>query len=202
MSDFLGRLTEGEKDQFRLSVTTLLTESFLVRSFERHERLYRFTIRNFLLVEEYFALAGWGLKKDETAGVVALTGPSAARINLNLEETLSLLIFRLLYEEKSREVTLHGERTVLQQDFVERYRAMTERTLTKTSLVAVLRRFAVLRLIRTLGEEGDPETQIVLYPSIPFALDALSIDEMHDRIELFRRPAEHGEEDIQVEAED
>ena len=197
MSDFLGRLTEGEREQFRMSVTALLTESFLVRSFDRHEKMYRFTVRNFPLIEDYFSLAGWGVRKDETAGVVALEGPPSARINLNLEETLSLLVFRLLYEEKSREVTLHGERTVLQQDFVERYRAMTERTLTKTSLLSILRRFQSLRLIRTLGEEADPETQILLYASIPFALDAVSVDEMHDRIELFRKSADPDGEDAE-----
>lgn len=194
MNELLRGLTEGEKDKFRKSVTALLTETFLLRSYERHEKLYRFAVQNYSLLEDYFSLAGWTVKKDETAGVVALKGPPAARISLNLEETLSLLIFRLLYEEKSREMTLHGGRTVLQQDFVERYRAMTERSLTKTSLLTVLRRLQALRLIRTLGDEADPETQILLFPSIPVALDGVSIDEMHERIELFQRES-GGEED-------
>lgn len=193
MNDFLGGMTEGDREKFRKSVTVLLTESFLIRSFEKHEKLYRFSVQNFKLVEDYFSLAGWGLKKDETAGVVALDGPPAARVNLNLEKTLALLIFRLLYEEKSREMTLHGERTVLQQDFVERYRAMTERVLTKTSLLSILRRFQSLRLVRTLGDEGDPETQIILYPSIPFALDGVSIDEMYERIEQFKKNSDEDE---------
>ena len=193
MNDFLGGMTEGDREKFRKSVTVLLTESFLIRSFEKHEKLYRFSVQNFKLVEDYFSLAGWGLKKDETAGVVALDGPPAARVNLNLEKTLALLIFRLLYEEKSREMTLHGERTVLQQDFVERYRAMTERVLTKTSLLSILRRFQSLRLVRTLGDEGDPETQIILYPSIPFALGGVSIDEMYERIEQFKKNSDEDE---------
>ena len=193
MNDFLGGMTEGDREKFRKSVTVLLTESFLIRSFEKHEKLYRFSVQNFKLVEDYFSLAGWGLKKDETAGVVALDGPPAARVNLNLEKTLALLIFRLLYEEKSREMTLHGERTVLQQDFVERYRAMTERVLTNTSRLSILRRFQSLRLVRTLGDEGDPETQIILYPSIPFALDGVSIDEMYERIEQFKKNSDEDE---------
>lgn len=195
MNERIERMTEGEREKFRRSANALLTESFLLRSHERHEKLYRYTVQNFSLFEEYFSLAGWTVKKDESAGVVALEGPPSARVNLNLEETLSLLIFRLLYEEKSREMTLHGGRTVLQQDFVERYRAMTERPLTKTSLAALLRRLQALRLIRVLGDEADPETQIVLYPSIPFALDGVSIDEMHERIELFRKDS--GEEEAE-----
>lgn len=187
MNDFLVGMTEGDREKFRKSVTVLLTESFLIRSFDKHEKLYRFTVQNFKRVEDYLSFAGWGLKKDETAGIIAVDGPPSARVNLNLEETLALLIFRLLYEEKSREMTLHEERTVLQQDFVERYRAMTERVLTKTSLLSVLRRFQSLRLVRTLGDEGDPETQIILHPSIPFALEGVSVDEMYERIEQFKK---------------
>lgn len=195
MNEILGGMTESDRDQFRKTATLLLTESFLIRSFDRHEKSYRFCLKNFKILEEYFSLAGWGLKKDENAGVIAIDGPPAARVNLNLEETLSLLIFRLLYEEKSREMTLHGERTVLQQDFVERYRAMTDRNFTKTSLISVLRRLQALRLVRALGDEGDPETQIILFPSLPVALDGVSVDEMHERIEMFRKSdgAEDGE---------
>lgn len=191
MNDFLDGMTEGDREKFRTSVTILLTESFLIRSFDKHEKLYRFTVQNWRRVEDYFTLAGWGLKKDETSGVIAVDGPPAARVNLNLEETLALLIFRLMYEEKSREITLHGERTVVQQDFVARYRAMTERGLTKTSLLSILRRFQALRLVRTLGEEGDPETQIILYPSIPFALDGVSLDEMYARIDRFKKSVDN-----------
>jgi hypothetical protein len=193
MNEILGGMTESDRDQFRKTATLLLTESFLIRAFEKHEKSYRFCLKNFKILEEYFSLAGWALKKDENTGVIAIEGPPAARVNLNLEETLSLLIFRLLYEEKSREMTLHGERTVLQQDFVERYRAMTDRNFTKTSLISVLRRLQALRLVRALGDEGDPETQIILFPSLPVALDGVSIDEMHERIELFRKSDVDGE---------
>lgn len=191
-------MTEGEKEKFQRCATILLTESFLIRSLEQHAKPYRYGIQNFNHLEEYFAMAGWKLKKDEILGIIALEGPPAARVSLNLEETLSLLIIRLFYEEKAREVTLHDERTILQQDFVERYRAMTERPLHKTSLTFILRKLQSMRLIRVLGDESDPETTIVLYPSIPFALEAISIDEVHQRIELFnKKTGEEPEEEDQ-----
>jgi hypothetical protein len=194
-------ITEGEKEKFQRCATILLTETFLIRSLEQHAKSYRYGIQNFNRLEEYFTMAGWRLKKDETLGIIALEGPAAARVSLNLEETLSLLIIRLFYEEKSREVTLHGERTILQQDFVERYRAMTERPLNKTSLTFIFRKLQSMRLIRVLGDESDPETAIILYPSIPFALEAVSIDEVHQRIELFNKNT-GGETEEETEEED
>ena len=183
----LDRLVEWERERFQKAANALLTDGFLVRSAPQHEKLYKFAVQNYELIESYFELAGWRVKKDESLGVIGAEGPPSARTNLNLEETLALLILRLLYEEKSSEVTLHGERTILQQDFVEKYRVMTERPLKKTPLSILLRRFQALRLIRMFGEESDPETRILLYPSIVFALDGMAIDEMHTRIETFRK---------------
>ncbi|MFP4563227.1 MAG: DUF4194 domain-containing protein [Spirochaetia bacterium] len=184
------RLTEGEREQFRKCITLLCGECFLIRSFPPHEKAYRFALRNYDLLEVYFDIAGWKLKRDENLGVITWEGLPSGRINFNLEETLGLLILRLLYEEKSREITLHGERTVLQQEFVEKYRVMTERPLKKTALILLLRRFQALRLIKVLGDEGDPEAKIILYPSIPFALDGMAIEEMHERIASFRKEEE------------
>lgn len=183
-------LTDSESEQFQRCVALICGECFLVRNHPPHERSYRFALRNYDLLEAYFSAAGWRLKKDETLGVITWEGQPALRINFNLEETLTLLVLRLMYEEKAREVTLHGERTVLQQELVEKYRVMTERGLKKTALTVLLRRFQALKLIKVIGDEGDPETKIVLYPSIPFALDAMAIDDMHERIESFRREEE------------
>ncbi len=190
----IARLSEPDLDKFRRCVQTLLTEAFIVRSYRRHEPLYKFAVANFTLLETYFAFAGYRLLKDETLGVIAWEGSAAARFDLNLEETLALLILRLLYEEKGREVTLHGERTVLQQEFVEKYRVMTERTLKKTPLIVLLRRFQSLRLIEVLGDESDPETRIILYPSIAFALTGYAIDTVHEKIQSFKKGGE--EEDV------
>jgi len=46
----------------------------------------------------------------------------------------------------------------------------------------MLRRFKVLRLIRVVGVESDPEATIILYPSIPFALDGMAVEEAAARI--------------------
>ena len=176
-------LSDPEKDRLRIALNTLFTESFLIRGFEPHVASYRFVTANFELVEGYLAVAGWGLKRDELLGVVAFQGPPSARLSLSKDESLLLLILRLLFEEKAGEITLHGERTVRQQDIVEKYRAVAEATWKKTRYLSMLSRFQVLRLIRILGDEADPEATVVLYPSIPFALDGMAVDEIAARIQ-------------------
>lgn len=190
--DELDRLTDAEKERLRISLNTLFTESFLVRAIEHHAASYRFVTSNFELVEKYLAVAGWGLKRDETLGVIAFQGPPSARHTLSRDESVLLLILRLLFEEKSAEISLHGGRTVRQREILEKYRVLADASWKKTRFIAMLRRFQVLRLIRVIGEESDPESTVILYPSIPFALDGMAVDEAAARIrEAGRNPEEN-----------
>ena len=59
---------------------------------------------------------------------------------------------------------------------------LADATWKKTRYLAMVRRFQVLRLIRIVGSESDPEATIVLYPSIPFALDGMAVDEAEARL--------------------
>ena len=176
------RLSDTEQERLRIALNLLLTESFLVRGIEHHAASYRFVTSNFELVEEYLAVAGWGLRRDETLGVVAFQGPPSARLGLSKDESLLLLVLRLLFEEKAGEIALHGERTVRQQDILEKFRVLADSTWKKTRYLSMLRRFQVLRLIRVVGAESDPEATVILYPSIPFALNGMAIDEAASRV--------------------
>ncbi len=194
----LARLSSDDRELLRESLATLFSGSFIVRAVEQHAKLYRFVTANFEAVEDYLAVAGWGLRKDETLGVVGFTGPAAARMQLGIDDSSLLLVLRLLYEERAAAVTLHGERTALQHEVLDRVRTLSGRSVTKTRFVAALRRFQTLRLIRILGEEVDPETVIVLYPSIAFALESTALDEMVERLQSYRPEADSrsgGDED-------
>lgn len=190
---FTGQFDDREREMFSRCVNAFLTGTFIVRAIESDAGMYRFVNANFDAFEEYFSVAGWSIRRDENLGVITWIGPPAARHSLNLEETLSLLVLRVLYEERRSEIALHGERTVRQLDFRDRYRVMTERTLSKTRLSEILRRFQAMKLIRVMGDESDPDTLIVLYPSISFALDGVSVDEAYERVTAIIKPEENGD---------
>jgi hypothetical protein len=179
---YLTRLPDAEREQFRIAMNLLFTEGFLVRSIEQHERPYRFVLANLDLCESYLAYAGWSLRRDESLGVIAFTGPASARLRLRKNESIVALIARLLYEEKAGEIELHGERTVRRHEIQDRYRALTRSTIKKTPFLAILRRLQSLRLLRLVGDEADPDATVVLYPSLAFALDAETVQALEERV--------------------
>ncbi len=181
------KFNDGERELFQKSVNTLFTGSFIVRGIEHENRLYRFTIENFTLFESYFACAGWSLRKDENLGIISWQGAPGARLNLNLDETLSLLVFRLLYEERRNDINLHEYPSVHLQDFQEMYKIVTERLLKKTRLKEIIRRFQALKLIKNTSEDAHSESLIILYPTLAFALDGQSIDNIYSRIESLKK---------------
>lgn len=178
----LPELSGDEREQFRVAVNLLLTEGFLVRSIDRHERSYRFVTGHLDLVESYLEWAGRTIRYDASLGVIACIGPAASRVSLRKDESIVALVLRLLYEEKAAEIELHGERTVRRHEIQDRYQSLTRNTIKKTPFLTMLRRFQSLRLIRLLGDDSDPEAPVVLYPSLAFALDGGTIEDLETRL--------------------
>jgi hypothetical protein len=172
------RLNAGDRDVFAKVVRVLLSEVFLLRSVDSEEQLYSFALRNFAALEEWFAFVGLNLLKDEGLGIVTYRGEAGRRTNLNLDETLGLLVLLVVYNEKRNELSLRSEVTVQQVEFQDRFRVLTERPVSKTRFVNMLRRLQSLKFIRILGEADDPGSLLVLYPSIPYVLEGRGIEEL------------------------
>ena len=171
-------LSSADREIFARVVRVLLRDVFLLRIVENEEQLYGFALRNFAALEEWFAFVGLSVLKDEGLGVITFRGESGGRSNLNLDETLGLLVLLVLYNEKRNELSLRSEVTVQQVEFQDRYRVLTERTISKTRFVLMLRRLQSLKFLRVHGEAEDPGALLVLYPSIPFVLDGRDIEKL------------------------
>lgn len=203
------KLDDAERDLFQKSVNVLLAGSFIVRGIESDNRLYRFVISNFILFESFFACAGWSLRKDENLGIISWQGAPGARLNLTLDETLALLVFRILYEERRNDINLHEHVTAHLRDFQEKYSIVTERMLKKTRLREIIRRFQALKLIKNNGDEVQQDSLIIMYPTIAFALDGQCIDDIYGRIDSLKKTdasenagdesAQRGEDDAAVD---
>jgi hypothetical protein len=195
------KLSDTDRELFRIALNTLLTESFLLRSLDSHARTYKFAAGNTEILDAYLELAGWGVRKDENLGVIAFDGPASARLQLKKDESILLLVLRIVYEEKSGELTLHGQRTIRQQEIQDRLKTVADLSYRKTRFLALLRRFQALRLIQVHGAEEDPETTVILLPSIPFVLDGVSVEEVAARIEAYRSPTEDDDSDDEEASE-
>jgi len=180
--DALYIMTEYEQQLFQKSMQTLLNATFIIRQLDKDRELYRFVMANYHLCENYLSAMGWGLRKDEHLGIIACEGAASRNVSLNLEETLSTLILRLIYEDKRHEVSLAAEQIVRQYEFHEKYRALTERVFTKTRMRDVLHRLKMLKLIDYAGDELDPDLLIILYPSIAFIVDSDTINGAYEKL--------------------
>jgi len=101
------KLSDNDRESFRIALNLLLTESFLIRSLDAHSRAYRFAAANIEILDAYLELAGWSLRTDEHLGVISFEGPASARLQLKKDESIFLLTLRLLYEEKAGELVIH-----------------------------------------------------------------------------------------------
>lgn len=173
---------EAERDLFRQAVHRLFSTSFILRGIKEDEDVYSFVVRNRDAVEAYCECAGWVLRVDETLGVVSWKGPSPARLLLSKDDTILLVIARLLYEEKRNELSLLDFPVTTVGDIMEKYRALTGDQMKKTRLADVLRRLTRLKLIRPLKGDLVGETQVVLYPSLAMALDSTAVQELYEKI--------------------
>ncbi|HOE94123.1 MAG TPA: DUF4194 domain-containing protein [Candidatus Cryptobacteroides sp.] len=188
-------LTDGERDVFSRATQTLLAHSFIVRGAEKDDSLWNFSIRNIRLLELWFSFAGITIKRDETLGVIAIRPLPVMRIRLTKEATVALLVLRLLFEEKRRELSLARFPSVNVFDFVQRFSAVTNQELKKTRLVEVLRFFSRWRLISIEGEFANPDSIMILYPSISMSLDQEGVEEILGALENEGRNPEQEDQD-------
>ena len=195
----IGDLTDGETDLFRLAAQTLMSRSFIVRGTEKADVLWDFSIRNIRLLEAWFACAGIQLKRDEMLGVIALRPGASMRARLGKEETCALLVARLSFEEKRVELSLSRFPSIRILDFVQRYRTVIGIDLKKTRLAEILRSFSRWRLIGIEGDPTDPESAIVLYPSLALTLDQAAVDEVLQAVTSAAPETDPSEEDEDVE---
>jgi hypothetical protein len=191
-------LTDSEGDLFRQASQTLLARSFIIRGAEKNDELWDFAIRNIHLLEAWFSLGGMSLKRYENLGVISLRPTASLRARLGKEETCALLVLRLLFEEKQKELHLARFPSIRLFDFDERYRAVIGNGLKKTRRQEILRALGRWRLIDVQGDGHDPETPMILYPSIALTLDQQAIDEILAGV---RDPDSDPEIDPESEAE-
>lgn len=194
-------LAPREQEDFTRIVNKLLACTFITRRSEDDRRDYYFIERHEALFRDYLKLAGWTLGADKAQGVFHVVNEFAYnRLRLRLEESIILLIIRLCYEEKRREITLTENIMLRTREIQEKYAALQIRTrpIDKKSLretVALLKRHNILRVLD--GDPTKPECRLEILPTILFAVRVEHIQQVHDKLATYRttdggEPAEDG----------
>jgi len=196
----LEQLNQRERDDFARIVNRLLASTFLTKQQEASRRDYYFVERNEALIAGYLKVIGWELIVDRSYGIVQASGLQAGnRLQLRLIDSVLLLLLRLIYEERRKQLTLTAEVVCQVQDLHDkaaqlrvRERAVIEKKVLKEA-IALFRRYS---LVEQLDDDvTDPRCRLLLLPTLLFAVKLDGIQELHDRLVAYAEGGESAEVD-------
>lgn len=187
------KLSSSEKEEYSRILNLLLSKTFILRDkFDDRERKtrismeYRFIERYFEVFREYFKAGGWELAKDNNYGVISLYnlyGTNRAR--LDKITTLFLYTLRLIYEEEREKLSLKRDVLTSVGDAIKKMinlglmnKKPSDRDI--VSSFSILKNFNIIDKVE--GRFENPETQIIIYPSILFIVTNDKISSIYELI--------------------
>ena len=181
--EFTNVLGNVSKEKFRSAANKLLGECFLLKKHKDTTSDYNFILNNKEVFIWYFDILGYELIIDEQNGVIGLNNPAGTgRIHLKKIESILLLILRLLYIEKRKQLSQIDEVIIIADEIYDKYNMLKMNAkLDKTTMRNVLGMFQRYHLICKLDADmSNPDTRIMIYPSVLFAVTSTSLDEMYN----------------------
>ena len=171
------------REKFRSAANKLLGECFLLKKHKDTVSDYNYVINNREAFTEYFDVLGYEVIIDEQNGVIGLDNPAGTdRIRLKKIESILLLILRLLYIEKRRQLSQIEDVIIISDEIYDKYNMLKMNSrLDKTTVRNTLGAFQRYHLINKLDSDAsNPDTRIMIYPSILFAVTVSSLDELYN----------------------
>ena len=202
-------LNTMEKEMFRKVVNQLLGKTFVVNHIYNADKNttvmnpeYRFIERNIELFRKYLELGGWKLERNDNYEVIYITSNYGYnKIRLDKFTTVILYILRLMYDQKRENINLTEHIVVTVSDIINTLNeigAYNKKKPTIAEIKLALRTITGFNIIQKLeGAYETPETQILILPSILFAVTAESINKINENIKEIR-DAEDDEKDEDI----
>ncbi len=182
-------LNEKDKKLFSKLANKLLGLNFITYFKETDTDDYYFITNHFNLFQNYFYLMENELIYDSTNKVIVLQNKeNYNHLNLKLNESIVLLILRLLYDELMREISLNDKiiinlETIHEKLFTVGFR---DHRICKTELRQILALFKRYNLIEIMDYDfSDDMSRICLYPSILYAVNTEDINEIYNKLNSY-----------------
>ncbi len=196
--DFLEGMLQKDKDEYSRICNRLLSNCFLCKGNPTNRADYYFVLKYKDKFSAYLSLLGYRLEINEEYGVVQLTNPqNYNRYNLKLYESIILLILRILYDEKKRELSVSDEVIINIGDIHDKFLSLKirDKMIDKTTLrnaISVFRRF---QLVEALDKDMSKEdSRLIIFDSILMAIRVEDIKQAYDKLENYRKGAKSNEE--------
>lgn len=176
----------AQQEKFRIAANKLLNHCFLLKKREDTKKDYMFVKQNFEMFVTYFELLGYDLKLNEDQGVIGIANQfGTGRVDLNKYNSIILLILRLLYIEKRKELATYSEEvTVLMEEIREKFAMLkikSKPNLDKSMEKDFVKEFKKYNIIQNLDTDVNlADTRIVIYPSIIMAVTVENVNDYYE----------------------
>lgn len=173
-------LTETKKERFSRVCNKILDKNFILRQKQSDKEDYYFVVENLTLFQDYFQLMDYSVTHYVADQIIALsTEADRNRTKLRRNDTIILLVLRLLYQKKSKEVTQLNQILVSIGEIHEELErtSLFKGRFPKTDLQITMRMLKSFSLIDFQSSNlFNEDTRIEIYPSL---LRVVNIDDMN-----------------------
>ena len=195
--EFIDVLENIPKDKFKATANKLLNECFIIKKNKDTVSEYNFILNYRDYFVSLFDVLGYELVIQEDQGVIGINNPAGTgRIHLKKIESMLLLILRLLYIEERKKVSQTGDVIVIVDQVYDKYNMLKmQNKLDKTTLRNSMGLFRRYHLLQNLDSDmSNPDTRVILYPSILLAVANTSLDDLYqsakDKLDKYGRGGE------------
>ncbi len=206
-------LTGAEKENFKRITSLLLNRTFMVNRFYdknqgafRSNSDYRFIDRNIDLFREYLEIVGYRLLKDSNYEVIYIENEyEYNKKRLDKNTTIFLYGLRLKFDEDRESVKLNTDTIVSVSDIIKTlidvgaFNKKPSDMDIKTAL-SNLAKFNIIQKVD--GKFEDPETKIIIFPSILFAVTNEKITALSQTISILEENVEDDENEEEEDSEE
>lgn len=174
------KMTENEKEKFSRICNKILDKNFLIRQKLSDKEDYFFVVGHLTLFQNYFLLMDYTVTHYESDQIIGLnTEAGRNRVRLKRNDTIILLILRLLYQKKSKEATQLNQILVSIKEIQEELdrTSLFKGRFPKTELQTTMRMLKSYSIIDFQSSYIiNDDTRIEIYPSL---LRVVNIDDMN-----------------------
>lgn len=196
--DLFEGMLQKDKDEFRRVCNKLMSICFICKRNESTKSDYYFILRFKDMFLRYLDVLGYSLEINEEYGVIQMINrENYNHLNLRLNDSIILLILRILYDEQKRELSL-TDVVINLGDIQEKYLSLKirEKQIDKTTMSNALRLFRRFNLIELLDRElMQEDARIVIYDSILMAVRVEDIKRVNEMLALYRKGKEKDNEE-------
>lgn len=196
--ELLSGMLQKDKDEFQRICNRLLSHCFLCKGNVTNKSDYYFVLKFKNQFRQYLEVLGYRLEINEEYGVIQLTNPkNYNRVNLKLFESIILIILRILYDEKKRELSMSNEVIVNLGDIQDKFLSLNirDKLVDKTTMRNILSLFRRFQIIETLDKDlTNEESRVLIFDSILMAVRVEDIKQAYEKLEIYRKGKQVDEE--------